>query len=40
MEKKEYLIPDLRIRDIFVERSILSALPGDGENANPYEEDW
>jgi hypothetical protein len=40
MEKKEYLIPEVRICEARIERSVLSTFPADGENANPWEEDW
>ena len=40
MKKSDYTAPATRIRPLTVEFSILSPLPGGGENANPYEEDW
>jgi len=40
MEKKAYLIPEVHICEARIERSVLSTFPADGENANPWEEDW
>lgn len=40
MEKKIYINPDVRTVDYRPEYPVMSPVSSDGENANPYEEDW
>ena len=40
MEKKRYISPVVRAKEYRLEYPVMSPIPGSGEDASPYEEDW